>query len=181
MASTPGVSRRPESADDRASIDFVWRVHVAMESWTAKADVKASILLAFDGGMAVLIVTSRDLMLGHQQRWPTVLAGVALGLLALAIVASAVVVMPVIGSARSHRSSFNDRWIFFGHLRHWTATDLASRVGRLNRTDELDNVTHQLVQMSQINWYKNRLLQSSVVLTVAAICCVTVTAVAMLH
>jgi hypothetical protein len=152
-----------------------------MESWTAKADVKASILLAFEGGMAVLIVTSRDLLLGYRERWPAVVAAVTLGLLALAIIAAAMVVMPTMGSARSHRAAFRDQWVFFGHLRHWTPADLAGRIGRLTRADELDNLAGQLVRMSQINWRKHRLLQSSVVLTVAALCCITVTVLAMSH
>jgi len=166
---------------DRASVEFAWRVHSAMESWTAKADVKASILLAFEGGMAVLIVTSRDLVLSHRERWPGVVTAATLGLLALAIITAAMVVMPTMGSARRHRAIFRDHWVFFGHLRHWTPSDLANRIGRLSRTDELDNLAGQLVRMSQINWRKHRLLQSSVVLTVAALCCITVTVLAMFH
>jgi hypothetical protein len=166
---------------DRASVEFAWRVHTAMESWTAKADVKASILLAFEGGMAVLIVTSRDLVLGYRERWPAVVAAVTLGLLTLAIIAAAMVVMPTMGSARRHRAASREQWVFFGHLRHWSPTDLASRIGRLSRTDELDNLAGQLVRMSQINWRKHRLLQSSVVLTVAALCCITVTVLALFH
>ena len=175
--SVANMARTP----DRASVDLAWRVHSAMESWTAKADVKASILLAFEGGMVVLIVTSRDLVLGHRERWPAVLAVVTLGLLALAIIAAAMVVMPTMGSARGHRAVFRDHWIFFGHLRHWTPSDLAHRIGRLTRADELDNLAGQLVAMSKINWRKHRLLQSSVVLTVAALCCITVTVLAVFH
>ena len=42
----------PDSSDDNAQrgIEFGWRVHSAQESWTAKVDGKASLLLALQGG-----------------------------------------------------------------------------------------------------------------------------------
>src|SRR6516165_557165 len=53
----------PDGSDNNAQrgIEFGWRVHSAQESWTAKVDGKASLLLALQGGALFGIAT------GHQK------------------------------------------------------------------------------------------------------------------
>src|SRR5262245_35674544 len=62
--------RRPTGgrmAQDDEAREFAWRVHEAQESWIGKIDVKASVVLAFEGALALLALTSdplRDLLQG---------------------------------------------------------------------------------------------------------------------
>ncbi len=42
------------------AIAFAWRVHGAQESWTAKVDIKASIVLALDGVVLAAVITGHN-------------------------------------------------------------------------------------------------------------------------
>src|SRR5262249_16190868 len=54
--------RRYERGGSSQSVEFAWRVHSALEFWTAKVDMKASILLAFQGGGFIFAATSREMI-----------------------------------------------------------------------------------------------------------------------
>lgn len=155
--------RRPRAAP---SVEFAWRVHTALESWTAKVDMKASILLAFQGGGFIFATTSRELFLGARDHRPAVVAALGLGLLATAMALATVTVLPMLGSTRRHRADHAGEWIYFGHVRHWESTALAARLSRLTEQDEVRALSAQLVRMSRLNWRKHRMLQGSVALTV---------------
>ena len=44
----------------REPTEFAWRVHATQETWTTKADTKASILLAFEGGLGIVATSAAD-------------------------------------------------------------------------------------------------------------------------
>jgi hypothetical protein len=150
------------------SVEFAWRVHTALEAWTAKVDLKASILLAFQGGGFIFAATSRELFLGARDHRPALVAAVGLGVLATAMGLATVTVLPVLGSTRRHRADHHHEWIYFGHVRLWESTALAARLSRMTEHDEVRALSAQLVRMSRLNWRKHRMLQGSVVLTVVS-------------
>ncbi|WP_433213365.1 Pycsar system effector family protein [Dactylosporangium sp. CS-047395] len=144
------------------NVEFAWRVHAALESWTTRADVKASILLAVEGGAAVFVVGSPD----DHRSWP---AAVILILLLAAMATTASVVLPILGPRRMHRAEFARHSVYFGHLRHWRPAELTAHLDTLTPADELAMLASQLVRMSRLNWRKHRLLQVSVLLLTGAV------------
>jgi hypothetical protein len=148
-------------------VEFAWRVHTAMENWTAKVDAKASILLAFQGGAFIFAVTTRSALTGVGPG-PVVAGAISLVLLGLASACAATAVLPVLGSSRRHRAESADEWIYFGHVRLWAPAELAGRLSHLRAIDEMQTLSRQLVRMSRLVWRKHRLVQGSVLLTLAA-------------
>jgi hypothetical protein len=147
-------------------VEFAWRVHAALEAWTAKVDMKASILLAFQGGAFIFAATSRELFLSTPDRRPALVGAAGVALLVSAMALATATVLPMLGSAKRHRADHPHEWIYFGHVRHWESTELAARLSRLTERDEVRALCAQLVRMSRLNWRKHRMLQGSVVLTV---------------
>jgi hypothetical protein len=148
--------------------EFAWRVHSALEAWTAKVDMKASILLAFQGGAFIFAATSRDVVLDGTDRRPAMVAALGAVMLVTATALAATAILPFLGSTRAHRAARVHEWIYFGHLRLWDPAELALRLSRLTIHDEVQALSAQLVRMSRLNWRKHRLLQGSVALTLSA-------------
>ncbi|GAB7037606.1 hypothetical protein JCM9533A_14540 [Catenuloplanes niger JCM 9533] len=141
-------------------VAFTWRLHAGLESMAARADAKAGILLAHQGGAFVLGVTALQADHGG---W---IIGPALALVVAAMGTAAAVVVPVL-RPRNQTVSTGDI-VYFGHLREWAPPSLAERIEGLSKEDEIAMVTRQLVTLSRINWRKHRLLQISLSLTVSA-------------
>jgi Family of unknown function (DUF5706) len=151
---------------DEAARETAWRIHAALADWTARADAKASFVLTVES--AALIGIGALFNLNGQLRdivgvFPNVLlwTGVALLTAAALLAASAV-------SPRTRRkkvqSEWQDNFIYFGHLRHWEAQELAEA---LRTRDPLPVLTRQLTAMSQIAWTKYERVERSLVLAVA--------------
>lgn len=153
---------------DAGPVEFAWRVHTALEGWTAKVDMKASILLAFQGGAFIFAATSRDVVMASVDRRPLLVAVAGMALLVVAMALAATVILPVLGSARRHRADYPNEWIYFGHVRLWESTELAARLSRLSDGDQVQALCAQLVRMSRLNWRKHRLLQASLLTTLLA-------------
>jgi Pycsar effector protein len=151
-------------------IDFAWRVHDALDSWTGKVDTKASITLGIEIAVFGFVValsekTGRFSMLRAAD---LTLFRVGLALVILSIFLSLAVVLPQLGRKKARRN-WKTNMIFFGHLRHWNPTELAMALksGPL----EEDQLARQLVEMSKIAWRKHAWLQwSIVVFAVGAVC-----------
>jgi hypothetical protein len=158
--------RRSEPSRD--PIEFGWQVHAVQEAWTARADVKASVLLAFQAGAFVFGYSARELVLPLERTWLGI-GAVAIGMLMLAVTASAVAVVPVLGSPWRHRRERPRHIVYFGHLRLWRAPDLATKLTRVTVREQADMLALQLVALSRLNWRKHRLLQVSVGLTVLSV------------
>jgi hypothetical protein len=150
------------------SVGFGWHIHGALESWTARADLKASIMLTVEAGAFAFAVTVPGLVRGASGMVGTVAAvGVVVALLA-AMVAAASAVLPVLGSPRRHRRERDQHLLYFGHLRLWQPSELAVMLGRMTDQQRAEMLARQLVVMSRLNWRKHRLLQASVALAVLA-------------
>src|SRR5690242_9575965 len=97
----------------REPTEFAWRVHATQETWTTKADTKASILLAFEGGLGIVATSTADdiriplLPIGWH-RWLDI-GGVAL--LVLAVLVTCVAMVPSLGTASQHLREADDNMI----------------------------------------------------------------------
>jgi hypothetical protein len=167
-------------SDDRApsdGIEFAWRVHGALDSWTGKVDTKASIALAIEAAIFGFVVTlSRNgerfaSLHGARSDW----YHVGLALLLLSVAMSLAVVVPQLNRSAS-RKSWRSNMIYFGHLRHWKPEELA-RALREERLDEAQ-LARQLVAMSKIAWRKHACLQWSVAGLVLGAACLIGVAIA---
>jgi Pycsar effector protein len=166
---TRGAAAAPHPEEKRA-VEFAWRVHGAQEAWASKADVKASILLAFEGGALYAVISALGnggLLAGHGgARHLTEVAGVVL--LLLALLTAAVAVFPRLGRVRAHRETRRNV-IYFGDLRHWDEAQLRDHLAALDQDGELDTLSRQLVQMARSNWSKHRWVQISLALSLTGI------------
>jgi len=163
--------------DSREAVDFGWRVHNALESWTGRADLKASILLAFQGGAFIFGITFWDALIKDVvSPWLQVALG-ATGLLVLAMVSTAIVIVPVLGPRRRLRADQPRSLVYFGHLRLWEPEELAQAMRNLTVREETEMLSAQLIAMSRLTWRKHRLIQISVVLTVLALVLMTTAAI----
>lgn len=165
------------AAENRAT-EFAWHVHRAQASWASNADVKASILLALEGGAlcaALPTFGGRGLLIrpGGQ---PYPVAG-ALGTFALllAIGAAAIAIFPRLGQRDKDRDRTR-QVIYFGDLRRWNAAELRIHIAGLAEGDELDMLSRQLTEMSRHNWRKHRWVQISLLLSLLGILIIAVSA-----
>lgn len=147
----------------KRAIEFAWRVHAAQGSWAGNADVKASILLALEGGVLYAALGGGILARsGNTARHATSVSGVVM--LLAAIAASALVIFPRLGRVQnSHRPHV----VYFGDLRHWNGLDLSAHIAQLSDDEQLKVLSQQLTQMSRLNWVKHRWVQVSLLLALA--------------
>jgi hypothetical protein len=148
---------------DGEARQFAWRVHEAQESWIGKIDVKASVVLALEGALALLALTSdplRDLLQGSHI-WARPLGFVGIGFLLVGIVCGGAAVWPFTGSVRRLRTDAPQNLIYFGHLRHLSSDKLVDGLSGLAPASELDMLARQIVATSRINWWKHRMIQAS--------------------
>ncbi len=167
MAGGPGVAE--PSDEDRARqdearqaverhIDFAWKAHEAQGEWTARVDVKASILLASQVGLllvAAAVASSRNLS-------DTPLAGV-LGFIAAALLiaggaAAAAAVYPMLENSKSGGTDL----LYFGRVRRMTGDEVIRGIREMSPAEELQSLAGQLTRISKANWRKHRLLQVSI-------------------
>jgi hypothetical protein len=163
----------------RDAADFAWRVHGAQESWANKADVKASILLALEGGalFAVIAANAKDGLLTRLTGWQHVAEIVGIAFLLLAVSGATIAVFPRLGRAGLHRGDYHRHIIYFGHLRYWDAAELTVRLEALTSEEELAALSQQLVQMAKSNWDKHRWVQVSLMLALLGIIMISIAAV----
>ena len=150
------------SPEDQSSggAEFAWKVHDALDSWTAKVDTKASIVLAIEAALAGFVITLSDKggRLSALHGYRVNLDRFGLGLLALSVLWSLAVVWPQLGRCEAKRN-WSSNMIYFGHLRRWDADKLGAVLAE--GTPTLPQLARQLVTMSKINWRKHAWLQYS--------------------
>ena len=157
-------------------VEFAWRVHTALDSWTGKVDTKASIALAIEGAALGFVVSLSDKgrrfanLHGAPLRW----FDIGLILLLTSMLSAALVVMPQLRRRKSRRE-WRTNMIYFGHLRHWDPDALAHALQTNPQTEH--QLSRQLVTMSQVAWRKHARLQWSIVLLVLAAVCLVLAAV----
>lgn len=149
--------------DTRSEREFAWRVHEAQETWIGKIDMKASVVLAFEAAVVVLVLTSDAIWSRIQGTglWVRPLGFVGVAFLLLGVVCVGAAVWPITGQVRRLRAGASRNLIYFGHLRHVPAEELVDRLGELSVADELSMLSRQIVAMSRINWWKHRMIQCS--------------------
>jgi hypothetical protein len=153
---------------DRLGVDYGWRVHGALDSWTGKVDTKASISLAIESATVgfVLTLTKQGERLHGLDGLADVAAKLGIGCLLFAIVCAVSVVMPQLDRKNAKKPEvWQENTVFFGHLRHWDAADLTTKLSE--HADEERQLARQLVVMSQIAWRKHERLQWSLSLFLA--------------
>jgi pycsar effector protein len=172
------LPRKPPIDKDRAT-QFAWRVHRAQVSWAGNADVKASILLALEGG-AVYAVTSAlgdgGFLARLGGRLYPIPATIGIFALLLAIAAGSLAIFPRLGQKDKVRDR-GRQVIYFGDLRRWSAARLTSHIAGLTEGEELDMLSRQLTEMSKHNWVKHRWVQISLILSLTGILIIAVSAV----
>ncbi|WCN81966.1 Pycsar system effector family protein [Micromonospora sp. LH3U1] len=147
-----------------ARVDFAWRCHSAQESWTAKVDTKASILLTADLiGVAALLARLSNPM-SDSPSWHRITDGAAIALVGFAVITTIAVIFPLLGT---RTSAATPGTIYFGHLRRRDPEDVAQQLLGATLINQIDQLSRQLVAMARVNWIKHRLLQAGLVLSVA--------------
>lgn len=152
--------KRLPSADNKNAIEQAWKIHQAQADWTGKVDAKASFSFAIESAaIATTVILSSDQRLFSDRPSGIVDVLYWFGLLALlagALFAIAVVI-PRLKSESAFKASKNN-YVYFGHVRHWHASELAEA---LRTKDILPVLTQQIVVMGDIAWQKHRWVQIS--------------------
>jgi Family of unknown function (DUF5706) len=168
----------PAAAGVDRSTEFAWRVHKAQASWSSNADVKASILLAMEGGAlyAVISALGEGGLLARLGGRPDVVTNaIGISALVLGIVAAAIAIFPRLG--QKDKRDRHQHVIYFGDLRHWNPTELSSQLAGLSEGEELKVLSRQLTEMAKHNWAKHRWVQISLILSLAGILSIAASAV----
>jgi hypothetical protein len=144
-------------------LDFAWRVHEAVQQWTTNVDQKSSIALVVltAVGAAAASEVFREgggLHDTHGAELVVVVAMVAL--LALAILLALFAVMPSLRHRRA-RDESPEGLIYFGHLRHRSAEEVAAALAGLDTQEATRQLARQLATTSRIAWRKHVFLQAS--------------------
>jgi hypothetical protein len=179
LASRRGaLPAKPPAAWENRATAFAWRIHGAQTSWANNADVKASILLALQGGALYAIISALGSggLLARPGGGPYPTAN-AIGILALllAIVSATIAIFPRLGKERKDLEH-HGQVIYFGDLRRWNANELSSHIAALTTSEELSALSKQLTEMSRRNWVKHRWVQISLILSLTGILAVSVSA-----
>ena len=162
--------RRKTSATEEATspnqsitpTEFAWRTHSAITDWTAKVDVKASIVLALETAImgAVITLSGRDRPLSELHGWPLGVYRLGILLMAFGIAMAGLVVFPYL-DRRGAKTQWRNGVIYFGHLRRWQPSELADYLTALSTRNQLDILSRQLITTSKIAWTKHVRLQWS--------------------
>ncbi|MDH6579324.1 Pycsar system effector family protein [Kitasatospora sp. MAP5-34] len=161
-----------------AGLDAAWRIHGSLSEWVGRVDVKASFALSLETAALVAItsVAQTTPISGtySQGRQTATVVDLWLSavLVAAALVFAIAAVAPRIGS-RGETDDWRHNVIYFGHLRHWSADELADA---LAERDLLPALSRQLVTLSRIAWAKHVRVRISLVLGGAGITLATLPA-----
>ena len=168
---------KPSAAENDRAIEFAWRVHGAQTSWANNADVKASILLALEGGAlyAIIAALGDGGLLARLGRPYPVANAIGTAALLLAILTAALAIFPRL-APRDKDRDYHRQFIYFGNLRRWDATELSRHIAGLTEGDALDVLSRQLTEMSRHNWVKHRWVQISLILSLAGILTIAISA-----
>lgn len=170
------VSDEPgKQSPNTEGIDFAWRVHDALDSWTGKVDTKSSIALGIEVAVFGFVVALSEkpgrfsALKGANLRFFQ--AGLVLAL--ISILLSLAVVFPQLNGIKARRH-WKTNMIYFGHLRRWNPADLAKALAA--GLPEEEQLARQLVEMSKIAWRKHVWLQWSLLSFAAGAVCLLIAA-----
>jgi hypothetical protein len=162
-----------ESPPKGEGLEYAWKVHAALDSWTGKVDSKASITLALESAILgfVLSLSKDGERFDDLHGAPFYWMRAGLVCLSLAVFCSLMVVMPQLRRLQSRRI-WRSNTVYFGHLRHWDPVDLAVHLRSAQIREK--ELARQLVTMSQIAWKKHSRLQISLMLLLLAAACLAI-------
>lgn len=163
MSDNNGGEPEPEA------VNFAWHVHDSIGDWTAKVDIKASIVLALEGALLGFVITLSDQSgpLAHLSQAALNLDRAGLVCLSLSVLLAAAVVFPQLSRWNS-RTSWQKGFVYFGHLKRWEADALRTHLAKLDDGAQLSALSKQLVVTSKVAWRKHSLLQASMVFLMAS-------------
>ncbi|MGK5640670.1 Pycsar system effector family protein [Streptomyces sp. URMC 126] len=145
----------PESPQDTA-----WRLHSALSDWTGKADVKASFALTVQSAVLLVLGLTAGVGRGFGRTGGLATALLWAGVAAL-VAGLACAVLAVAPTLRADvPGPAEERFVYFGHLRHWEPGALEYR---LREADPLPALSRELVVMSRIAWRKHVYVRWSLV------------------
>lgn len=150
--------------------EFAWKVHSALDSWTAKVDSKASIVLGLETasiGFVVALWSTNKVFVGLRGT-QQLFFRVGFATLIIGVVLAGLTVFPQLSRRRAKRI-WKKHIIYFGHLRHWDPVDLEKRLKEVTEPTSLTQLSNQLVEMSKIAWRKHAWLQYSMLATFAGL------------
>jgi hypothetical protein len=146
---------------DGGELPMAWRVHDAAAGSIGKADTKAAFVATLNTALLAGVLT-----LAHVDRLSTasrVLVLVGVGLMVTAVLFAVAVVLPILRARQTTRTAAGD-FLYFGAVRHESPDGLAERLGS---EDAVREVCAQAVVLSRLSWIKHRLLQLSLIATIA--------------
>lgn len=140
-------------------VDTAWRIHQAQADWTGKVDAKASFIFAIaSASVATTVALSANGRVFHDISPTWLKIGYWLGLACLlsGVLLASLVVVPRLRRSSILKRESKSNFIYFGHLRHWTAEELEVA---LEQKNILSILSRQLVSMAGIAWKKHRWAQ----------------------
>lgn len=164
MTASKATSDQKAATRERAvadAVDTAWKIHAAQVDWTGKVDGKAVFAFGIQSaGLGLVVTLSSTDRLFSELNNTFSFVGYYLGIATLLLGATSAlfVVKPRLRSRVAEQEAKN-AYVYFGHLRHWTAENLASRLR--NQNDLLGVLAAQCVTMAKISWRKHRLVQLS--------------------
>lgn len=146
--------------DGNDGVEFAWKVHSTVDSWTARVDTKASIVLGIEAALAGFVITlsSKGGRLSGLHGYRMDVDRVGLVFLVASVLLSLAAVWPQLGR-RKARQNWSANRIYFGHLRLWDPNKLAAELVKSAPSEA--QLALQLVTMSKIAWRKHAFLQWS--------------------
>ena len=143
------------------ALDTAWKIHAVQVDWTGKVDGKAVFAFGIQSaalGLVITLSSTNRLFSELHNAFGFVCYYLGIAALLLGAACALFVVKPRLRSRAAQQEAKN-AYVYFGHLRHWTAENLASRLR--NQNDLLGVLAAQCVTMAKISWRKHRLVQVS--------------------
>ena len=149
-----------------AAVAFAWQVHTVQEQWAARADAKAAVVFTVEGAViaAVVAAVSNPAVSGSVTGWGRVLVGLGVVASLVAVVAALLVVLPRLTSRTATPGP--RQLIYFGGLRRWEPSALATRLSEMTAADQIDQLAVQLTRVADGNWLRYNCLRVAVVAAV---------------
>jgi len=144
-----------------SALEMAWRVHDTSAGSIGKADAKAGFVATLNTALLAGVLT-----VAHLDRLDAlgrVLVSIGGGLMVASILFAVAVVLPVLRARHNTRRTAGNV-LYFGAVRHHSAEELADR---LAAEDTVRTVCAQSITLARLAWTKHRLLQLSLLATIA--------------
>ncbi|MGC4940505.1 Pycsar system effector family protein [Kribbella sp. DT2] len=145
---------------DGGELAMAWRIHDAVAGSIGKADTKAGFVATLNTALLAGVLT-----LAHPDRLGAtgrVVVSIGIFLMVAAVLSAVAVVLPILRARHTKHS--NGSVLYFGTIRHHSPDGL---VDRLDGEGAVREVCAQAVVLSRLSWIKHRLLQLSLIATIA--------------